>query len=276
MKKRILALFMMLCLLVLCGCQAKEPERFEVVTQAGPVQQNIYGTQPAASSESLLTEPDFDNGEYDPSSEEGAGLGEDGRIEMPVVETTATPAPTVRSEYAGATPVVIDPIDKPTPTPAPPISFTYQAYDATKLHLSFEGPVGWIVDDSGEDSYILTNPTAGVDYAAQVTIYATPVNENYNESAMKREVKQMLDTIGGELKNFSPTSTANRTLIDKTGVYANYTATTADGAKIAGRVHVTCINKVLYGVHISYPATYTETYKDTVYAKLRETIRITQ
>ena len=63
-----------------------------------------------------------------------------------------------RQQYAGASPVVIDPIDKPTPTPLPPITFAYQTYNATKLHLSFDAPAGWIVDDSASDTYILTQP----------------------------------------------------------------------------------------------------------------------
>ena len=45
---------------------------------------------------------------------------------------------------------------------------------------------------------------------------------------------------------------------------------------MAGRVHATCVNKVLYTVHVSYPKAYTDTYKEQVYDHLRDTIMITQ
>ena len=41
------------------------------------------------------------------------------------------------------------------------------------------------------------------------------------------------------------------------------------------RVHAACLDKVLYTVHITYPRAYTETYKEGVYDKLRDTIKLT-
>ena len=46
--------------------------------------------------------------------------------------------------------------------------------------------------------------------------------------------------------------------------------------EVAGRVHATCVNKVLYTVHVSYPKAYTDTYKKQVYDHLRDTIMISQ
>ena len=273
MKKLMLVVSLVLCVMLLSACQSNEAQRFQVVTQP-QAPQNLYGNmnQPTAEPQD---EYDFDDGSYDPTQEEGAG---DDFLYIPEEEPVAvvTPAPTIRSDYAGATPVVIDPIDKPTPTPLPPLTFAYQVYDATKLHLSFEGPVGWVVDDSG-DTFTLTNPAKGVDYAAALTVRAASVNEQYSKNDLTREIKGMLDTIGATgFSSFSPSNTADRTLMDKAGVYANYTATTTEGVEVAGRVHATCIDKVLYTVHITYPRGYRDTYVDTVYAQLRKTIAITQ
>lgn len=274
MKKLMLVVTLVLCVMLLTACQSNEPQRFQVVTQPR-APQNLFGSVATPTVEPQ-DEYDFDDGSYDPALEEGNGdeflfIPE----EEPVVEVT--PAPTVRSDYAGATPVVIDPIDKPTPTPLPPLTFSYQVYDATKLHLSFEGPVGWVVNDAATDTFVLTNPNAGVDYAAAVTLRAASTNEQYSKNDLTREVKGMLDTIGATgFSSFSPSQTAERTLMDKSGVYANYTATTLEGVEVAGRVHATCINKVLYTVHITYPRGYRDTYIDTVYAQLRKTIAITQ
>lgn len=285
MKRIKLALLLALCVLVLCACQAKEQQRYQVVTSPSGAQ-NLYGDQatnaPSADNGFTSNDPysDFDDGSYDPASEDGKGLGDDGLIDLPV-ETASAPqvtvAPTIRSEYAGATPVVIDPIDKPTPTPVPPLTFAYQTYDATKLHLSFEAPMGWEINDVSTDTYILSNPDTSVDYQASLTVRAVSVASQYSENDMVKEVKAMLETIGGTgFTKFSPSNTATRTLLDKNGVYANYTGVTEDGANAAGRVHVTCIDKVLYTVHVTYPQAYTNTYKEQVYDHLRDTIKITQ
>lgn len=276
MKKRmLLALLLALCVAVLCACQ-DGGTKYTVVDKKDPAQAQATQNLNMGSTQTAEPTTDFDDGSYDPTAEEG--LGEN----MPdfEVETAApvTPVPTVRSEYAGATPVVIDPIDKPTATPVPPISFTYQAYDATKLHLTFEGPVGWSVDDTAADTYVLTNPDPSMDYAAKLTLTATSVSSAMNKSSLEDHIESMLDAIGDDsnIKSYSPSRTAERSLMDATGIYANYTATLDDGTEIAGRVHATCINKVLYTVHVTYPRAYRDTYVDTVYGTLRKTMNITQ
>lgn len=275
MKKRmLLALVLVLCVALLCACQ-DSGTKYTVVekTTAHPQATqnlNLAGSQPTAEV------IDYDDGSYDPTSEEGMGedLGD-------FVEETAVPvtvAPTVRSEYAGATPVLLDPIDKPTATPVPELTFTHQAYDATKLHLTFEAPVGWVVDDSVADTYILRNPDPSMAYAASLTLTATSVSSQMNKSSLTTQVKAMLEAVGNEssVKSFSPSNTADRTLMDQTGVYANYTAVLDSGEEIAGRVQATCVNKVLYTVHVTYPRAYRDTYVENVYNVLRKTLAVTQ
>lgn len=274
MKKRMFFLVMALCgALLLTSCAGRNQSQWEVVTNA-PTQAVNMGqpTNPPTDEPDY----DFDDGSYDPSAEEGQDiLG--GFIDVPLQqEAQVTSAPTVQGQYAGATPVLIDPIDKPTPTPVPPLVFTYQTYNATKLHLSFDGPVGWLADDSASDTYVLTNPSTDVNYAATMIVRATGVSGEYNTTDLKREVKQMLDTIKGGYSSFSPSNTAERPLMDRKGVYANYKATLADGTEVAGRIHVTYINKTLYSVHLSYPRAYTDTYIDTVYDTFRHSVKITQ
>ena len=297
MKKFRLLALMCVCVLALSACgSSSKTSNYTVVSTSSS--QNLYGNQTSTTTTTTTEEStgaisltvddettdydttDYDDGSYDPTSEEGSGEGE--VIDIPdvaeVAEVTNTPVPTIRSEYAGATPVVIDPIDKPTATPVPALSFSYTTYYATKLHLSFEGPIGWTVDDTDSDTYVITNPDTSADYAASMTIRVTSVTSDYSTSQLTSEVKNMLSTIksSASYKSFSPSNTASRTLLDKAGVYANYTAVLSDGTRIAGRVHVTCLNKVLYTVHITYPRDYTDTYVDKVYKKMRDTIKITQ
>lgn len=272
MKKRMLCLVLALCALLLTACQQKEvfdtlpPESRVTEAPAEAQGQDLFG-------ETVVGSTDYDDGTYDPSSEEGGDWEE-------VPESQGdepTQAPVIQSENAGATPVIIDPIDKPTPTPLPTLSFSYVTYEAPSLHMTFEGPSGWRVDDSQSDTYTLINPDPSMDYAATLTVRAVPVNKQYNKSELTREVKGMLDTLSGsgELTGFSPSNTAERTFLGSTGVYANYKAAVkATGAEIAGRLIVVCVDRTLYSLHVSYPRGYTEFYVANVYDKFRHSVKL--
>ena len=273
-KKRIVCLALMICLaMVMTACQQKEtfPTTPQQPTDQPAAEsqsdQNIFGDTPVPQ------EIDFDDGSYDPTQEEGGGeeavaASVDFNLEAP------TEAPTMQSEYAGATPVLIDPVDKPTPTPLPTLTFTYQKYDAKALGLTFEAPAGWLEDDSQPDAFTLTNPDPSMDYAAQLTIRVVPVSKNYNKNELIKEVKNTLDTLGSDgFKKFERSNTAGRKFMNSDGVYANYTGTLLDGVKIGGRLIIACSNKTLYILNVSYPAGYTKTYVDNVYDKFRHTVK---
>ncbi|MGN0779351.1 MAG: hypothetical protein ACI4MJ_09410 [Aristaeellaceae bacterium] len=274
MKKRLmLAVTLLLCVALLCGCQSKSGNTRYTPVTTSQTQANAYATQHvvmAPTAEPTLT-IDYDSDSSDPIAEESMD-----DVYVPE-EVVVTVAPTMTSEYAGATPVIIDPIDKPTPSPVPPLTFTYQVYDATNIRLSFEAPAGWIIETPSTNSFMLVNPDTSVNYAASITITASSVSSNYSSNDLKQVINDMLDSIGESgFNSYSPSKTASRALLDSTGVYANYSGTLDGGVEVAGRVHATCVNKVLYTLHVSYPKAYTETYKDKVYDHLRDTIMISQ
>lgn len=265
MKKRLmLALMLFLCAALLCGCSEKK--KYDVGTTQNQQNQQNLG--------SLTTQDD----EYDPLAEEDEYL--DNAMywdaELPTqVPVTPTPAPTVRSEYAGATPVVVDPIDKPTPTAVPALSVTYSTYDATKLGISFEGPAGWTVLQSDAQAFVLQNPNTRVDYLATLTLQAEKVASDYSESELKSYVNAVMDTIEqAGFDTFSPSKTANRDLLGKSGVYINYTGTLSDGKQVAGRVHAVCVDKKLYTIHLVAPQSQWNDYKNKVYNHLRDTMTL--
>ena len=285
MKKNLWILAALLALaLALTGCQQQaQPQRFDVATAPAQQTQNLLGTAATAEPEAEEIDVDaidFDSGDYDPASEEGLGDLEDTE-ETGNTDPEVTAVPTVNSVYAGATPVIIDPSNKPTATPVPEITFPYATVDAAKAHVSFEAPADWVTDDSAESAVILTNPDTRMDYQAQITVTAVSVNSNYSGSEMKTEVKNQLKAIEGNsgYTHFETSNTDKRTLMDAAGYYANYTAVTPEGAEIAGRVHLTCIGRTLYIVHMSCPRAYRNAYMSAStgpYVHLRATMKITQ
>ncbi len=262
MKKRLmLALMLILCAVLLASCGG-EDKKFDVLSSNNGGSQQSQ--QPADSQE-----------EPNPLEEED-GYVDDWAEPLPTQEVaTPTPAPTVRSEYAGATPVVIDPIDKPTPTAVPKLAVTYTTYDALKLGVSFEGPAGWLKDDSASDTFTIQNPNARIDYPATLTIRAQGVSSDYSTSDLRSVVKGMLNSLStAGFDEYDPSNTDTRSLLGKNGVYANYTGTLNDGREVAGRVHAVCVDRVLYTIHLSTPRAQWNDYKDMVYDKLRDTITI--
>ena len=267
-KKRILCLVLVVCAaLAMTACKQKEtfpttPQQ-EQPTAEQQNGQNIFGDTP------VPTEINWDDGSYNPALEEG---GDQEEVDD-VSEVTA--APIMKSEYAGATPVLIDPIDKPTPTPLPPLTFTYEKYEAKALGLTFEAPSGWLADDSQPDTFTLTNPNPAMDYAAQLSIRVVPVNKNYNKNELIKEVKGTLDTLASDgFKKFERSNTAGRKFMNSDAIYANYTGTMTDNIKVAGRIIIACSNKTLYILHVSYPQGYTKTYVENVYDKFRHTVKL--
>ena len=266
MKKRLmLALMLLLCAMLLVSCGEKQ--KFNVLTS-----QN-RGQQQTQQNLGAQTVPQNQEDNYDPLAEEDSWEPAD-LPDQPVV--TATPAPTVRSEYAGATPVVIDPIDKPTPTAVPKLAVSYVGYDAKTLGLSFEGPAGWTTDADTAGTFILQNPNARMDYAATLTLRAEKVAADYDTSALKSVVNGMLDAIGASVawESYDPSQNAGRTLLGKDGIYANYSGILATGEHVAGRVHAVCVGKMLYTIHLTAPQSQWNDYKDMVYDKVRDTLTI--
>ena len=260
MKKRLmLALMLILCAALLAGCS--NDQKFQV----GTAKQNQQTSSNRGNADpSPLDEED----DYTGSNEYWGG------VNLPTqAVATSTPAPTVRSEYAGATPVVLDPIDKPTPTPVPKLTVAYTVYDAIKLGLSFEGPAGWLKDDSSADTFTIQNPNQMVDYPATLTVRVQQVSSDYSTSELKTIVNGMLDSIASAgFDSYSPSQLAGRTLLGKDGIYANYEGTLNAGPQVAGRVHAVCVDRVLYTIHISAPKAQWNDYKEMVYDHMRDTL----
>ena len=258
-KRRMLCLILVLSAVLLTACQ--QQETFPNQPQSGesaPAETAAVTVQSESQSlfgNTTVTATDYDSGSYDPASEEG---GDEEEIPMTAQESVLTPAPTMKSEYAGATPVLIDPVDKPTATPLPTLNFGFIAYEETS-----------------SDTFTLTNPDPSMDYAAQLVIRAVPVAKQYNKTELTREITGALDTIKGSgFKRFDPSKTAGRVFLNSDGIYANYNGTLESGVKVGGRIIAACVDKTLYILHVSFPQGYREYYIQNVYDKFRHSVKL--
>lgn len=285
---RYIFFIILLSLLLIFISSCKQQENFNLVNQNQP--ESAATDTPTPTTESTLdaTEEPL---AYDPLSEEDTGipvdenenLGSDTNEDTNVEDTTLfgttildtnIDSDSTTIKYAGATPIPILPIDIPTPTPQQALQFTYQEYQATKLNLKFEAPVGWEVDDTQQDAYVLTEPLTNQKdgFSAEIIIRAIPLSKEYSSSDLNREIKSQLEQMG--LLNYtswSPSLVAKRDLLGKSGLYANYRGTLVNGIRIRGRLQMVAIGTTLYSVQITGPSKYNTDFTG-VHTHIRRTL----
>lgn len=250
MKKVFLCLLMLLLAVLLAGC-ASAPQGNTNTQQnsAGNWQADPY-SMPVG---------------YDPISEEDEG-------------TKYLPG-AVYDEYGnqvnvGASPIPIDPIDMPTPTPRPSLTFQYGAVYADKLGIAFEAPAGWHVDAADSNMVVLTDPNMYDGINATMTIRMQNVSSQYVLSDVKEEIRAMLKEIGQyNYTTWETTTIADRTLMGKPGYYANYRGELYDGTVVRGRVMVALLggNRIIT-VHMKAPGWFNESYMNVV-SHFRDTLQ---
>ena len=249
MKKSLVILVLVLIAALLTGM---------ALAESGLQSDPMSITPPAGSSFSL---PDG----YDPASEEDNG-----------VYTGGTYNDYGRSVYAGATPIPLDPIDMPTPTPKPKLpDFSYGVVTADKIRLSFEAPAGWRIDTTADDAIVVQDPNTIDGYNATLTVRLYPVASNFGMSDLRTELKNMLKDLGQyNYSSWKTTAQANRTLLKKDGYYADYEGVYYDGTAIYGRVMMALLdNHQVLMVHLSCPDGYFNSSYKGVINHVRETLK---
>ncbi|MGI6690172.1 MAG: hypothetical protein ACOX63_04905 [Christensenellales bacterium] len=257
-KTRVLCLMaIMLLLLGACSGQTAQTPTEEPKTQENPL--TVPTETPPVFGDNL---PEG----YDPSKEEDQDRE---YVDSALAEQAAM-------QYAGATPILINPIDMPTATPRPPLAFSFAPYTASGIGLTFESVAGYHVDESDPNVYILTEPAEQMkdNYSVQITLSISPVTSSYKSIDAKRDLQAKLAEMGKvNYKSWEPTYTAERTLLNKKGHYANYRGVLLDDTIVRGRVHMALLdNNRLFTIHISYPGWYSEDYIK-VFTHIRNTLK---
>ena len=275
---------LLMALLLLSGCSGKpSEENFPNITQAigptatptavptaVPVQQGDVIDGESIFSQNPYLEDEFT--EADVLAEEDYVDPEFGVMDQPIAyEPSGTTYP-----YAGSTPIPLNPVDMPTPTPKPDLSFTYTQYIASTVGITFEGPANWQVNESQSSLFILSEPSNQVKDGQQtiITISAEPIGSDYTKKELETHVEHRLDTIGGsQFSDFKPSYTATRHMLGSTGVYANYSGTLTDGTAIGGRIQYVSVDGVLYGVEIVFPEGFRDDFID-VFGEVRSSMSL--
>lgn len=264
-KKSGIVLMALIMLILLSACNG--PPKAPAGASLAP--QDLRLDKPTDPPETVPTTAPIQTDETDWDTQ-GLNPGDEEKDEpdFEAVATTLYP-------YAGATPMPLNPVDMPTPTEPPPLTFAYQTYDITRLGITFEAPIGWTMDETVENTIILRQPDHEVidNYRAFLSVEIRSMGSSLKVSEMKTEVQDIMKTLGGSYTTFTNTSTAERTLMDGSGVYANYRGVQADGTIVRGRIHVASVDNKKITMHLSCPAGYNETYMDGPYKRFRNSLK---
>ena len=263
MKKSLRVLALLMLAVLLTGCAAQEQNFPDADTAQASAQQRdpMDLTTPVPRQELDLPEG------YDPASEES---GED-----EVYNDNAVYDDYGRNVYAGATPIPIDPIDMPTPTPKPTLKFEFGTVTSDKLHLMFDAPQGWGIDDSVSDAVTLINPNELDGYSAQMTIRVYSVASTFKINDLKAELRNTLKDLGQyNFTKWKTTELANRTILKKDGFYADYEGTYTSDVSIYGRVMMALLdNNQVIMLHLSCPNGYFNSSYKTVINHVRDSLK---
>lgn len=265
MKKLLLVALIVLTLVLVAGCQQKpavpETNVEAPAENSQPVGQQSPLDQPEQPAVEGLPEG------YDPSVEEGSG--------SPVAAGNYDESGI--AQHAGATPVPLDPVDMPSPTKRPDLTFTFASYTAAKLGITFESVAGYLVDDSQADVYVLTEPIEQQkdNYSVVFTFSRSAVTTGYSMNNLKTDLRNFASELGKvNYKEWKLSDTAERTLLGKPGYYVTYRGVMYDGTIVRGRVHMALLdnNRVL-SIHYTGPGEYNTDYSNTVFTRIRSTLK---
>ena len=109
-----------------------------------------------------------------------------------------------------ATPVAVDPIDKPTPTPTPAPDFVYETYINPDLGLSFSVPYTWLLNPNTDQSTTVqfVEPKSEMmepdGYQTRITIEKYNMGLEQTASDARSRLESVLEELAPSFTNFTP------------------------------------------------------------------------
>ena len=182
-----------------------------------------------------------------------------------------------------ATPVAVDPIDKPTPTPAPTPDYMYDTYTSSSMGISFSIPYSWLLNPSTNQDTTLqfVEPKSEMmepdGYQTRLTIERFSAGLNQTAADARTRLESVLTELEGMFTTFKANDIATASIGGASGYYCYYRATYNDGTKeysMRGRVAVVAHDKELIQIRLTTPSNWFS-YYNHVYRQLRATFKFT-
>lgn len=182
-----------------------------------------------------------------------------------------------------ATPVAVDPIDKPTPTPAPTPDYMYDTYTSSSMGISFSIPYSWLLNPSTNQETTLqfVEPKSEMmepdGYQTRLTIERFSAGLNQTAADARTRLESVLTELEGMFTTFKANDIATASIGGASGYYCYYRATYNDGTKeysMRGRVAVVAHDKELIQIRLTTPSNWFS-YYNHVYRQLRATLKFT-
>lgn len=182
-----------------------------------------------------------------------------------------------------ATPVAVDPIDKPTPTPAPTPDYMYDTYTSSSMGISFSIPYSWLLNPSTNQETTLqfVEPKSEMmepdGYQTRLTIERFSAGLNQTVADARTRLESVLTELEGMFTTFKANDIATASIGGASGYYCYYRATYNDGTKeysMRGRVAVVAHDKELIQIRLTTPSNWFS-YYNHVYRQLRATFKFT-
>ena len=182
-----------------------------------------------------------------------------------------------------ATPVAVDPIDKPTPTPAPTPDYMYDTYTSSSMGISFSIPYSWLLNPSTNQDTTLqfVEPKSEMmepdGYQTRLTIERFSAGLNQTAADARTRLESVLTEREGMFTTFKANDIATASIGGASGYYCYYRATYNDGTKeysMRGRVAVVAHDKELIQIRLTTPSNWFS-YYNHVYRQLRATFKFT-
>ena len=180
-----------------------------------------------------------------------------------------------------ATPIPVDPIDKPTPTPMPKPNSHYDTYSNNSLGVSFSIPYTWLLNpNTNHDTTVqFVEPKSEMmepnGYQTRVTVEKYNMGLDQTASDARSRLETVLEELAPSFTSFTPGNIDSGDFGDGKGYYCYYRAEYNDGAKnyeMNGRVIVVAHKKALYQIRLTTPRNW-YSYYNYLWRKMRSTIK---
>lgn len=180
-----------------------------------------------------------------------------------------------------ATPVAVDPIDKPTPTPMPDPNYWYETYENASMGVSFSIPGTWLLNpNTNQDTTIqFVEPKdermEKDGYQTRLTVEKVNMGLSQTAADAKDRLESTLAQLESTFTSFTPGQPASTTIGDAKGYYCYYKAEYNDGTKtynMRGRIAIVAHEKALYQVRITTPQSW-YSYYENVFRKVRNSFK---